>query len=123
VEVFREIKWLDLVDKLLKQVTESLDFFLAGLYLFKDYCYIYYINLKTNKMKKLFCAVVSDPDDVYGLVSPIIYHIKGNNSTQVEDAVREMLEDEYDYEPKWIEQLDIFTFEVTDVEIIELDTL
>jgi hypothetical protein len=74
-------------------------------------------------MKKLFCAVVSDPGDVYGLVSPIIYHIKGNNSTQVEDAVREMLEDEYGYEPKWIEQLDIFTFEVTDVEIIELDTL
>ena len=74
-------------------------------------------------MKKLFCTVVTDPNGCIDLESPLIFHIKGNNSTQVEDAVHEILGNEYEYELDWIKELDIFTFEVTDLDIIELDTL
>jgi hypothetical protein len=73
-------------------------------------------------MKKLFCVVVTDSTG-YGLDSPLIFHIKGNNSTQVEDAVQEMLTEEYAHELKRIKEFDIFTLDVTDLDIIELDTL
>jgi hypothetical protein len=74
-------------------------------------------------MKKLFCVVVADAGYSVGLDSPIIFHIKGNNSTQVEDAVHELLEDEYGYSAEIVKGLDIFSFEVTDLDIIELNTL
>jgi hypothetical protein len=74
-------------------------------------------------MKKLFCIVVTDPSGDIGLDSPIIFHIKGNNQTQVEDATNELLEDEYGYDADIVKGLDIFSFEVTDLDIIELDTL
>jgi hypothetical protein len=71
-------------------------------------------------MKKLFCVVVTDHNDTIGLVSPIIFHIKCEDSNQAESKVQEMLEEEYKYVPDDVEVLDIFTFEVTDLDIIEL---
>jgi hypothetical protein len=71
-------------------------------------------------MKKLFCVVVSDPNNVYGLESPIIFHVKSDDSNRADDAVREMLEEEYGYEKEWIDDFEIFTFEVSDSEIIEI---
>ena len=70
-------------------------------------------------MKKLFCVVVSDPTGYVDLESPIIFHIRCEDSNQADETVREMLFDEYEYEPEWIEGFDIFTFEVTDADIIE----
>jgi hypothetical protein len=71
-------------------------------------------------MKKLFCVCVTDPNNVYGLESPIIFHVKADDSNKADDAVRGMLEEEYEYEKEWINELDIFTFEVSDSEIIEI---
>lgn len=73
-------------------------------------------------MKKLFCVVVTDPDYVIGLDSPIIFHIKCEDSnTAEEEAFNEMAGEDYGYDPQAIEDLDIFAFEVTDEDIIELD--
>ena len=75
-------------------------------------------------MKKLFCVVVTDPAYVIGLDSPIIFHIKCEDSNKAEEAVvNEMVGEEYGYDPQDVDNLDIFTFEVTDTDIIELDTL
>ena len=74
-------------------------------------------------MKKLFCVVVNDVSEMLGLEGPIIFHIKGNNKVQVEDAVNELLEQEYGFSFTVVDELDIITFELTEDEIIELDTL
>jgi hypothetical protein len=71
-------------------------------------------------MKKLFCVCVADPSGDCGLESPIIFHIKCEDSNQADEAVREMLEEEYGYEPEWIEGFEIFTFEVGESDIVEL---
>jgi hypothetical protein len=71
-------------------------------------------------MKKLFCVVVTDPAYVIGLDSPIIFHIKCEDSDKAEEAVKEMLGEEYEYDPQDVDNLDTFSFEVTDVDIIEI---
>jgi hypothetical protein len=71
-------------------------------------------------MKKLFCVVVTDPDYVIGLDSPIIFHIKCEDSNTAEEAVNEMASKEYAYDPQDVDHLDIFSFEVTDLDIIEI---
>ena len=80
----------------------------------------YFINLKTEKMKKLFCVVVADAHEMVGLDSPIVFHIKCEDSDKAEEAVKEMLEEEYGYDAEIIEDLDIFAFEVTDLDIIDI---
>ena len=88
---------------------------------FGDFGYIYFINLKTEKMKKLFCVVVTDPAFVIGLDSPMIVHIKCEDSNTAEEtAVNVMVGEEYGYDPQDVDNLDIFSFEVTDLDIIEL---
>ena len=72
-------------------------------------------------MKKLFCVVVADAHEMVGLDSPIVFHIKCEDSEKAEAATREMLEEEYGYDSQIVEDLDIFAFEVTDLDIIELD--
>jgi len=72
--------------------------------------------------KKLYCVVITDPADVLGcLESPIIFHIRTTSSDQAEVKVKEELcsEDEYGYDPDDVEALDIFTFEVTELDILE----
>jgi hypothetical protein len=71
-------------------------------------------------MKQLFCVVVADAHEMVGLDSPIIFHIKCEDSDKAEEAVKEMLEEEYEYDAEVVEGLDIFSFEVTDLDIIEL---
>ena len=71
-------------------------------------------------MKKLFCVVVTDPAYVIGLDSPIIFHIKCEDSDKAEEAVKEMLGEEYEYDPQDVDNLGTFSFEVTDVDIIEI---
>lgn len=72
-------------------------------------------------MKKLFCVVVTDPDYVIGLDSPIIFHIKCDNSNTAEEtAIDEMIGEEYGYDPQDVDLLDIFSFEVNDLGIIEI---
>jgi hypothetical protein len=82
---------------------------------------IFTYHLKAEIMKKLFCVVVTDPDYVIGLDSPIIFHIKCEDSRMAEEeAVSEMIGEDYGYDPQDVEQLDIFAFEVTDLDIIEI---
>jgi hypothetical protein len=72
--------------------------------------------------KKLYCVVITDPADVLGcLESPIIFHIRTTSRDQAEVKVKEELcsEDEYGYDPDDVEALDIFTFEVTELDILE----
>ena len=71
-------------------------------------------------MKKLFCVVVSDAGYSVGLDSPVIFHIKCKESEHAEDEVKKMMADEYGYDEEVIDELDIFSFEVTDVDIIEI---
>jgi hypothetical protein len=53
VEVFREIKWLDLVDKLLKQVTESLDFLFSRIVLIQRLLLYLLYKLKNKQDEKI----------------------------------------------------------------------
>ena len=73
-------------------------------------------------MKQLFCVVVTDPNEVIGLVSPIVFHVECENKEQAEDFALEDLssEEDYGYEPEDVECLDIFSFPVTDFDIIKL---
>lgn len=71
-------------------------------------------------MKKLFCVVVTDAAQVVGLDSPVIFHVKCERYEQAETLVKELLEEEYGYAPETIEELEIFTFEVTELDILEL---
>jgi len=73
-------------------------------------------------MKKLFCVVVTDPNEVIGLVSPIIFHVECENKGQAEDFALEDLssEEDYGYEKEDVDALDIFSFPVTDLDIIKL---
>ena len=72
-------------------------------------------------MKKLFCVVVTDVEYMIGLDSPIIFHMRCDDPlNKVEEAVKERLKEEYGYDPQDIEVLHIFSFEVTDLDIIEL---
>ena len=53
MEVFREIKWLDLVDKLLKQVTESLDFLFSRIVLIQRLLLYLLYKLKNKQDEKI----------------------------------------------------------------------
>ena len=77
---------------------------------------------KTNKMKQLFCVVVTDPEDVIGLESPIIYHVECDSQEQAEAFAIEDLssEEDYGYEKEDVDALDVFSFPVTDLDIIKL---
>jgi len=70
---------------------------------------------------KLYCVVVTDPADVLGcLESPIIFHIKTTSSDRAETKVKsELTSEDYGYDPDDVEALDIFTFEVTELDILE----
>jgi hypothetical protein len=70
---------------------------------------------------KLYCVVVTDPADVLGcLESPIIFHIKTTSSVRAEAKVKsELISEDYGYDPDDVEALDIFTFEVTELDILE----
>jgi hypothetical protein len=85
--------------------------------------YIYFITqLKTNKMKQLFCVVVTDIDYVIGLDSPIIFHVECDSQEQAEAFAIEDLssQEDYGYEKEDVDALDVFSFPVTDLDIIKL---
>ena len=69
-------------------------------------------------MKKLFCVVVTDSIGEVGLEGPIIFHIKCEELSQAEDEVDRLLEEDYEYQIS--KDLDIFAFEVTDLDIKEI---
>jgi len=72
--------------------------------------------------KKLYCVVVTDPADVLGcLESPIIFHVKTTSSDRAETKVKgELISEDYDYDPEAVENgLDIFAFEITNLDILE----
>lgn len=72
-------------------------------------------------MKKLFCSVVTDPTDALGsLESPIIFHVSASELSEVEEGIKTTLVEEYEYDPESVEMLDIFSFEVRDVDVVEL---
>jgi hypothetical protein len=72
-------------------------------------------------MKKLFCTVVTDPTGFTSLESPIVFHTRCEDQDRADDNVREILVDDYSFEPECVDNFDIFTFEVSEDEIIELD--
>ena len=73
-------------------------------------------------MKQLFCVVVTDPNEVIGLDSPIIFHVECERQEQAEEFALEDLssEEDYGYDPEDVRCLDIFSFPVTDLDIIKL---
>lgn len=73
-------------------------------------------------MKQLFCVVVTDPDYVIGLDSPIIFHVECETKEQAEGFALEDLssEETYGYDAEDVQGLDIFSFPVTDLDIIKL---
>ena len=77
---------------------------------------------KTNKMKQLFCIVITDPDYVIGLESPIIYHVECDSQEQAEAFVIKELSspEDYGYEQEDIDTLDIFSYPVTAENIIKI---
>ncbi len=76
---------------------------------------------KTSKMKQLFCIVITDPDYVIGLESPIIYHVECDSQEQAEAfVIKELSSPEYRYEQEDIAALDIFSYPVTAENIIKI---
>ena len=73
-------------------------------------------------MKQLFCVVVTDPDYVVGLDSPIIFHVECETQEQAEAFALEDLssEEDYGYDFDALNFIDIFSFPVTDLDIIKL---
>ena len=71
-------------------------------------------------MKKLFCVVVTDPNDEVGLESPWIFHISCADSDQAEEKSKELLSTDHEYSEENIESLDFFSFELRDLDIIEI---
>jgi hypothetical protein len=71
--------------------------------------------------KKIYCVVVTDPADVLGcLESPIIFHVRTTSSDRAETKVKgELISEDYGYDPDDVEALDIFPFEVTELDILE----
>jgi hypothetical protein len=72
--------------------------------------------------KKLYCVVVTDPNDTCGMEFPTIFHIRTTSSDLAEAKVNEELsspEGDYEFDQDDINSLDIFTFEVTDLDILE----
>jgi hypothetical protein len=69
---------------------------------------------------KLFCIVVTDPDDFVGIEGPIIFHVSCDTLMEAEEEVTERLKEGYQYDDESIERLDIFGFEVEGDEIIKL---
>ena len=72
-------------------------------------------------MKQLFCVIVTDPNEVIGLDSPIIFHVECDSQEQAEAFAIEDLssEEDYGYEKEDVDALDVFSFPVTDA-IIKL---
>jgi len=74
-------------------------------------------------MKKLFCVIVTDPDDLAGMlgpVSPIIFHVECDTEDEAEEFVREYLIEECGYEEDVVEGFEIISLEVTTEDIIKL---
>jgi hypothetical protein len=74
-------------------------------------------------MKKLFCVIVTDPDDLAGMlgpVSPIIFHVECDTEEKAEEFVRENLIEECGYEEDVVEGFEIISLEVTTEDIIKL---
>jgi hypothetical protein len=70
--------------------------------------------------KKLYCVVVSDPHGELGLDSPVVFHVKSESQDSAEIIVsEELLGEDYDYDKDDLAYLDMFTFEVTELDIIE----
>lgn len=68
-------------------------------------------------MKRLFCSVVTDFDGTFD--SPIIFHIRAETMEHAEKCTREQLL-EYGYSEEMIdEHFEMFTFEVSEADIIE----
>ena len=73
-------------------------------------------------MSQLFCVVVTDPNEVIGLDSPIIFHVECETQEEAEGVALEDLssEEDYGYDIEDVRCLDIFSFQVTDLDIIKL---
>lgn len=73
-------------------------------------------------MKKLYCAVVTDPSEEIGLDSPIIFHVNAESADLAMIVVREELVKSYeDLDRVILEYFDIFIFEVREVDILDID--
>jgi hypothetical protein len=69
-------------------------------------------------MKKLFCTVVTDYDGT--LAGPMIFHTRAEKPADVEPHIREEL-CELGFEDSVLDDIfEVFTFEVSDLDIIEV---
>jgi len=69
----------------------------------------------------LYCVVVTDTDNVLGcLESPIIFHVKSISAARAEERAKsELTSEDYGYDPEDVENLYVFTFKVTNLDILE----
>ena len=49
-------------------------------------------------MKKLFCIVITDPEENTELSAPLVFHVMAETQDQVEVAVYEILVEDYEYD-------------------------
>ena len=65
--------------------------------------------------------VVTDPADVLGcLESPIIFHVKSISAARAEERTKsELTSEDYGYDPEDVENLYLFAFKVTTLDILE----
>ena len=65
--------------------------------------------------------MVTDAGGMTGLENPIIFHTRSESDLKSEAFVLDLLRDEYDYSAETVEGLDIFTFEVKESEIMDVE--
>jgi len=73
-------------------------------------------------MKKLFCIVITDPEENTELSAPLVFHAMAETQDQVEVAVYEILVEDYEYDSMTIISLEFLIFEVLDTNILKLDS-
>jgi len=73
-------------------------------------------------MKKLFCIVITDPEENTELSAPLVFHVMAETQDQVEVAVYEILVEDYEYDSMTIISLEFLIFEVLDTNILKLDS-
>jgi len=74
-------------------------------------------------MRKLFCVIVTDPNEASGMlgpISPIVFHIESISQEEAEEFVKENLIEEHGYSLDEVEEFEILPLEVIADDIIRL---
>jgi hypothetical protein len=65
--------------------------------------------------------VITDDIGAIGMTSPVIYLIRCKDRDRAEEEAKKVFINDHEYGEDIIEDLDVFAFEVTDADIIEVE--